>query len=101
TAAKFNEAAREHLQAAVQSMSTLNRHASHVVRDVAHAMTDVTGYGILDHAYEMAAAGDVWIHFTASALPLLPGALAYAYRVPTTGGAVLNRHYLDANLQIS
>ena len=101
TAAKFNEAAREHLQAAVQSMSTLNRHASHVVRDVAHAMTDVTGYGILGHAYEMAAAGDVWIRFTASALPMLPGALEYAYRGTTTGGAVRNRHYLDGKVEIS
>src|SRR5438093_9824161 len=101
TAAKVNEAAREHLQAAVQSMSTLNRHASHVVRDVAHAMTDVTGYGILGHAYEMAAAGDVWIRFTASALPMLPGALEYAYRGTTTGGAVRNRHYLDGRVEIS
>ena len=101
TAAKFNEAAREHVQAAIQSMSTLNRHASHIVRETAHAMTDVTGYGILGHAYEMAAAGDVCVRFTASELPMLPGALEYAYRGITTGGAARNRHYLDGKVEIS
>ena len=55
----------------------------------------------LGHAYEMAAAGDVWIRFTASALPMLPGALEYAYRGTTTGGAVRNRHYLDGKVEIS
>jgi selenide,water dikinase len=101
TAAKFKEAASEHLQAAIQSMSMLNRHASHIVRETAHAMTDVTGYGILGHAYEMAAAGDVCVRFNASALPMLPGALEYAYRGITTGGAVRNRHYLDGKVGIS
>ncbi len=101
TAAKFEEAASEHLEAAVASMSALNRHASHIVRETAHAMTDVTGYGILGHAYEMAAAGDVCVRFTASALPMLPGSLEYAYRGITTGGAVRNRHYLDGKVHIS
>jgi selenide,water dikinase len=100
TAAKFEEAASEHLEAAVASMSALNRHASQIVRETAHAMTDVTGYGILGHAYEMAAAGDICLRFTASALPMLPGALEYAYRGITTGGAIRNRHYLDGKADI-
>jgi selenide,water dikinase len=101
TAAKFNEAVSEHLEAAVASMSALNRHASHIVRETAHAMTDVTGYGILGHAYEMAAAGDICLRFTASALPMLPGSLQYAYRGITTGGAARNRHYLEGKVEIS
>ena len=102
TAAKFDEAEPNDLQAAVESMTTLNRHASHVVREAGvQALTDVTGYGILGHAYEMATAGDVGIQFTAAALPILPGALDYAYRGITTGGAVRNRRYLDGKVELS
>ncbi len=101
TAAKFDEAMPEHLQAAVESMTRLNRHPSHIVRETAHAMTDVTGYSILGHAYEMAAAGNVSIRFTASAVPLLPGALDYAFKGITTGGGARNRNYLDGKVEIS
>ena len=101
TAAKFDEAAPEHLQAAIESMTTLNRHPSHIVRETAHAMTDVTGYSILGHAYEMAAAGEVSIRFTQSALPLLPGALDYAFKGITTGGGARNRNYLDGKVEVS
>jgi selenide, water dikinase len=101
TAAKFDEAAPEHLQVAVESMTTLNRHASHIARETAHAMTDVTGYSILGHAYEMASAGNVSIRFTCSALPLLPGALDYAFKGITTGGGARNRNYLDGKVEIS
>src|SRR5205823_6333569 len=100
-AAKFDEAVPEHLQAAVESMTTLNRHASHIVRETAHAMTDVTGYSILGHAYEMAAAGGVCIRFSCCVLPLLPGTLDYAFKGITTGGGARNRNYLDGKVQIS
>ncbi len=101
TAAKFDEATPAHLHAAVESMTSLNRHASHIAREAAHAMTDVTGYGILGHAYEMAAAGSVSVRFAASALPLLPGALDYAFKGITTGGGARNRNYLEGKVDIS
>jgi selenide,water dikinase len=102
TAAKFEEAEPDYLEAAVSSMTSLNRCASHIVREVgAHAMTDVTGFGILGHGYEMAAAGSVEVRFSASAAPLLPGALEYAYRGITTGGAARNRKYLQGKVTIS
>jgi selenide, water dikinase len=102
TAAKFDEATPEHLQAAITSMTTLNRHASHLAREAGvQALTDVTGYGILGHANEMSIAGNVCMRFTASALPTLPGALEYAYRGITTGGAARNRRYLDRKVHIS
>jgi len=102
TAAKFEEAEPEHLEAAIESMSGLNRHASHIAREAGvRAMTDVTGYALLGHAYEMAAAGGAVIRFTASALPMLPGAMDYAFRGITTGGAVRNRRYLDGKVDIS
>ncbi len=102
TAAKFEEVEPQHLEAAVESMTQLNRHASHIVRQAdVRTVTDVTGYGILGHAYEIASASDACIRFTASALPMLPGALEYAFRGITTGGAVRNRHYLDGKVDVS
>jgi len=96
TAAKFDEAERSDLESAVGSMKQLNRHASHIVRDSGiHALTDVTGYGILGHGFEMATASSVCLQFSASRIPVLPGALEYAYRGITTGGGARNRKYLE------
>lgn len=102
TAAKQDAAAPEHLEAAVESMTRLNRHASHLAREAgARALTDVTGYSLLGHGYEMAAAGGVSFRFDASSVPLLPGALEYADRGIVTGGAARNRQYLAGKVRIA
>jgi len=102
TAAKFDEAKPEDLSSAVASMTRLNCCASRMAREAGvRALTDVTGYGILGHAYEMAVASSTGIRFSASALPLLPGALDYAYRGITTGGGARNRHYLEGKVKVS
>jgi len=95
TAAMKDEASPEDLASAVESMKALNRHASHIARSAgAHALTDVTGYSLLGHAYEMAAAGGVKLRIDAGRVPVLPGALEYAGRGILTGGAGRNRSYL-------
>jgi selenide,water dikinase len=102
TAAMRDEASAEHLRAAVESMTGLNRHPSHIVREAgAHALTDVTGYSLLGHAYEMAAASSVSIRVEASKAPALPGALDYAGRGILTGGAGRNRAYLADKARIA
>lgn len=55
TACKFNEASDEDLQAIIASMTALNRAGAEAVREVGgvHACTDVTGYGLMGHLYEM------------------------------------------------
>ena len=95
TAAKFDEAKPEHLQAALDSMTRLNRHPSHIARAVeAHALTDVTGYSLLGHGHEMAAASAAALRLSAARIPLLPGVLEYASRGIVTGGAGRNRKHL-------
>jgi selenide,water dikinase len=95
TAAKQDAASPEHLADAVASMTRLNRHASHLAREAgARALTDITGYSLLGHGYEMAVASSVSLRFAASRVPLLLGALEYAARGITTGGAARNRSYL-------
>ena len=102
TAGKFQEADADHLRAATESMSQLNRVAASVVRDVgASCMTDVTGFGLLGHGYEIASASDVALCFDAGSLPLLPGARNYAYRGVVTGGGFRNRTHLDGKVQIA
>ncbi len=102
TAAMANEAKPEHLRTATEWMTRLNRHPSHIARDVqAHALTDVTGYGILGHAYEVAAASDMALRLSAGRMPLLPGALDYASKGIITGGASRNRSHLQDKVTFS
>lgn len=82
------------LAAAVRSMRTLNRDAAAALRPFApHAVTDVTGFGLLGHAHEMASRSGVRIELTAAALPWLEGARALAEAGVTTGGDRRNRDY--------
>ena len=79
TAAKGDAAAPEHLQAAIDSMLALNRRAAELAQQVTfHAMTDVTGFAILGHGYEMARGSGARLRFFFDRLPFLPGAQEYA-----------------------
>jgi len=101
TAAKQDAAAPKHLSAAIESMTRLNRHASHLAREAgARALTDITGYSLLGHGYEMAVASGFAFRFETSRVPLLPGALEYAERGIVTGGAARNRQYLAGKVRV-
>ncbi len=102
TAAKEERAAQEHFDAAVASMLRLNRHASHLAREVdAHALTDVTGFALIGHALEIADHSRVRIVLRAGGLPLLPGALDYVAAGVDFGGLRRNREYLEPRVQMS
>jgi len=93
TAAMMDIAAPRHLEAAIESMARLNRHPSHIVREVgAHALTDVTGFGLLGHAFEMAEASGVAFRIEAGRVPILEGAPEYVAQGARTGGESRNRH---------
>ena len=75
TALKQGQAAPEHIDAAQRMMARLNRNASAaMVRAGATAATDVTGYGLLGHAYEMADGSGVSLRIHASEVPVLDAA---------------------------
>ena len=63
-----------------------------------HALTDVTGFGLLGHGFEMAERSGVTVVFDASTLPLYPGALRAAEAGVRTGGDARNRRYLDGRV---
>ena len=80
TAIKAGRAPEAVVQAAVRSMTALNRDAAEAMRALppghVHACTDITGFGLIGHASEMAAASGVTLRLAASAVPLLTGVRA-------------------------
>jgi selenide, water dikinase len=95
TALKQRKAPRASVRAAVASMVALNGPASRVARTFPiHACSDVTGFGLLGHAVEMAMGSAVTIVLDSAALPLLPGVLRLAEGGFLTGGCGRNRTYL-------
>jgi selenide,water dikinase len=80
-----------HVGPAVESMSKLNRHAARLIQRVgAHACTDVTGFALLGHAYEMAEKSGVQLRFHLDRLPFLDGAVDYADQWLFPGGTCHN-----------
>jgi selenide, water dikinase len=96
TAVKRGIAAAEHESAATESMLMLNRRAcEEMLRYDVHGCTDVTGFGLLGHAREMAVASGVTIEIDVAAVPLLPGALEYARLGAIPGGLKNNREFVS------
>ena len=113
TAIKRGTAEPSWIDAAVRSMTTLNKSAAEVItqdsrgagalaRDptfAVHALTDITGFGLIGHAREMARASDVSLRLYASALPLLAGALECVHAGYIPGGLKANRDFAECVVQ--
>lgn len=96
------EASDGALEAAVDSMRILNQAASEIlVREGVRAATDVTGFGLLGHALEMARGSATCFVFEAAALPALPGSLELARTGMETDGAAHNRRFVQPSLTVA
>ena len=97
TALKFERAPAEASAAAIRSMITLNRLAAEALQSLpAHAVracTDVTGFGLIGHACEMAAASGCTLEFDGAAIPLLPGVRALVKGNVPGGGRTNAQHF--------
>ena len=132
TAIKKGVARQEWIDAAVDSMTTLNKKAAEVITASAgavkvsaddglrkaegafgsandqrpttndaspiHSMTDVTGFGLIGHAREMALASNVSLQIEASKIPLLPGALDCVRAGHIPGGLKANRDFAECQV---
>ena len=102
TALKQRKASRTHVREAVRSMVALNKVASRMARTFGvHACSDVTGFGLLGHAAEMAMGSGITLALDSSALPIIPGAMKLAGRGFLTGGCRRNRAYLEDKVVVS
>ena len=102
TALKGKMASREAMTRITESMTTLNRVASEVMVEVgANACTDITGFGFLGHAVEMATASDVGIVIQSQSVPIFPQAEEYASMGMVPGGTGRNRDFAACRVEIS
>ena len=103
TALKFGRAPQTAIDSATQSMVSLNRAAARVLEaaepGVVHACTDITGFGLIGHASEMAVASGCSIEIESARVPILDGARELA-RGNTPGGARTNREHFETGVRI-
>ena len=100
SAMRNGRAEAEWADAAVESMLQLNRHPSHLALQAGvRAATDVTGFGLLGHLWEMAERSGVGVTVELDSLPLLPGALESSSMGFHTGGEGRNRHWVEPHME--
>jgi selenide, water dikinase len=97
TAIKKKAAKQPWIGAAIASMTTLNKKAAEVITGgfAVHAMTDVTGFGLIGHAREIALASNVSLRFSANRIPLIEGALECVRAGHIPGGLKANREFAE------
>jgi selenide,water dikinase len=98
TALKRGLASRELMTSAVDVMTTLNRAAAEAAHTVgASAVTDVTGFGLLGHLYELTKASGLSARVSAASVPMLPGVLELVggSESAIAGGTRRNRQWLQ------
>ena len=98
TAIKRGHAKEAWVRAAVKAMTTLNKVAAEVVTSggfEVHAMTDVTGFGLIGHVREVARGSGVSVRLFASKVPLLEGALECVRAGDIPGGLKANRNFAE------
>lgn len=101
TGIKFGKAGGEAVRASLQTMLLAGRDAARMMVEAgAHAATDVTGFALLGHAWEMARASGVTLEIESARVPLIPGALELAAAGMLTGGDKSNRAYVGADVKI-
>lgn len=101
TGIKRGSAADTVVAGSVETMLTAGKYAAEAMREFGvKAATDVTGFALLGHAWEMACASKATIEINAAAVPLLGGALELASQGMLTSGDKTNREYVGSDIQI-
>jgi selenide,water dikinase len=98
TAIKQGKAKQSWIDAAIQSMTTLNAKAAEIAASgkfVIHAATDITGFGLIGHAREMAAGSGVSLRLDSAKVPLLEGAIDCVRAGLIPGGLNNNRDFAE------
>ena len=102
TGIKFEKADAEIARASIATMLTAGREAAAAMREFeVRGATDVTGFGLLGHAWEMARASRVTIEIDAARVPLLWGAIELAGEGMLTSGDRTNRDYVGDDVEIA
>lgn len=101
TAIKGEVASKEAYNKAVKVMSTLNKYAGEIVANYnLSACTDITGFGIMGHGYEMASASKVTLKIYSDRIPYIEEAKEYAEMGLVPAGSYNNRNYIDGKYEL-
>ena len=101
TGIKFEKASSEAARASLETMLLAGRDAAVAMREFGiRAATDVTGFGLLGHTWEMAKASEVTIEIDSDRVPLIQGARELAQQGLLTSGDKTNRTYVGADIEI-
>jgi selenide, water dikinase len=97
TALKQGKSQQSWVEGAIRSMTMLNRTASEIAaaNSGVHALTDITGFGLMGHGREMALASGVILEISVTALPKLEGALEAITLGAVPGGLLANRQFAE------
>ena len=97
TALKQGKADQAWVDAAVKSMTTLNRTGAEIAARFSgvHAMTDITGFGLMGHGREMAMGSGAMLEIETARVPLIEGALEAIRAGAIPGGLVSNREFAE------
>jgi len=102
TGIKFAKAAPEIVAESIATMLTPGKYAAEAIAEFdVKAATDVTGFALLGHTWEMACASNVTIEIDATRVPLIKGALELAGAGLLTSGDKTNREYVGEQIQIA
>jgi selenide,water dikinase len=102
TGIKFGKAGEDVTRASLETMLLSGREAARLMSEAgAHAATDVTGFALLGHAWEMARASGVTLEIDSSSVPLIPGAFELAAAGMLTSGDKSNRRYVGDDVALS
>lgn len=100
TAIKRGKATDEQIELVTSTMSELNKVAAEELQHLSpHAVTDVTGFGLLGHASEMARGSGVSLHIHTSSIPVIPGTFELANEGVVPGGSKANHEWLKSDVK--
>jgi len=102
TAIKAGIANNNHIEASIKSMTTINDClAGYPNPDHIHAVTDVTGFGLIGHLSEMVGNSPIAVHVNANAVPLISGATDYASMGLLPAGLYRNRDFVGSRCTVA
>jgi selenide,water dikinase len=102
TGIKFGKASKKTIETAMKIMTISASHASKVMQQVsANGCTDITGFGLLGHAYEMAKASELTFRIESEKIPLLPDVISLIEQKMLTRGDKNNRVYVGETIEIA
>lgn len=101
TALKGEIAEKEHVDEAIKQMVTLNKYAADIARKYnVSACTDITGFGLAGHVYEMASGAEVSITIEGEKVPLILGTIEYVKMAMIPSGTYNNKRHIRGKYEI-